>query len=319
MLHVICYVLYEKRLAICYMLHEKNFNMITPQTPAPNLAKSIGLHGQLFLKREDLHPFGSHKGRSIPLMIERYTAGGSRDFVISSSGNAALAAVKAVANHNQKHPGEPLRLTVYLGKKIDDAKFMAISDLTANDKNITVRQVSNPKQKAFAAAKNGGATNIRQSTDDTALNGYEELAQELAEIKNLSAVFVPTSSGTTAEGLFRGFKKLGLNPEIHIVQTPACHPFVAGAENILAAPSVATAIVDRVAHRLARIKTVLAESHGAGWIADNDEINEAIELVKRAENLDISPNSALSVAGLKKCVQNGRSFNGPVVCLISGR
>lgn len=293
--------------------------MITPQNTAPNLAKTIGLNAELFFKREDLHPLGSHKGRSIPLMIEKYAANGARDFVISSSGNAALAAVRAITGFNTARGEDPLKLIVYLGKNIDADKLKLISEAAGNDGRVLVKQVNNPKQEAFLAEKDGRVKNIRQSTDDSALAGYEELARELAEIVNLSAVFIPTSSGTTAEGLFAGFKKLGLNPAIYVVQTPACHPFISGIGEDTETPSIATAIVDHVAHRLARIKTVIAESNGGGWIADNEEITTAMAETKREEGLDISPNSALSIAGLKKCVQSGRTFAGPVVCLITGK
>ncbi len=39
--------------------------MITPQEEYPELAKEIVVP-RLFLKREDLHPLGSHKGRQSP-------------------------------------------------------------------------------------------------------------------------------------------------------------------------------------------------------------------------------------------------------------
>ena len=68
-----------------------SLQMITPQEPFPALAKAVGLT-DIYLKREDLHTYGSHKGRSIPVMIDHYLKEGSKNFAISSSGNAALAA-----------------------------------------------------------------------------------------------------------------------------------------------------------------------------------------------------------------------------------
>ena len=66
--------------------------MTTPLEQQAQLAEAIGI-SSLYFKREDLHPYGSHKGRSIPVMIEHYLASGDTRFAISSSGNAALAAV----------------------------------------------------------------------------------------------------------------------------------------------------------------------------------------------------------------------------------
>ena len=45
--------------------------MKTPQFPYSKLAQSIGV-SEVYLKREDLDHYGSHKGRSIPVMIEIY-------------------------------------------------------------------------------------------------------------------------------------------------------------------------------------------------------------------------------------------------------
>lgn len=291
--------------------------MITPQQLTPNLAESIGLKFSLYFKREDLHPYGSHKGRSLPLMVGKYAESGKRNFVISSSGNAALAAAKAIGEYNARSE-KKLNLKIFIGDKISLGKIERINDTAKENGNIIVRQTRNPKQMAFLMAKNDGAINLRQSTDDNALTGYVDLARELSEIQNLSAVFVPTSSGTTAQGLHLGFKKIGINPQIHIVQTNTCHPFVNSDESPEEGPSLASAISDKVGHRKTAIARVISESKGTGWVADNTEILEAMELVKHAEDIAISPNSALSVAGLKKAVSSGWKFNGPVVCLVTG-
>lgn len=296
--------------------------MLTPQLKYPKLASALKLSGDLYFKREDLHPFGSHKGRSIPLMITRYAKAGWTNFVISSSGNAALAALLAVKGYNAKHKKAPLTLKIFVGKKIAKDKQRMINDKTINDKNISINQVANPKQQAFLLEKSGLAKNLRQSTDNSALAGYEELAKELTKIKNLAAIFIPTSSGTTAEGLFLGFKNLNLKPQIHVVQTEACHPIASGFNPKLTAvntsTSLASAIVDKVAHRKEAVIKAAKANGGAGWIIDDKEIKAAMRLAKKYARINISPNSALSLAGLKKAILDGWKFNGAVVCLITG-
>lgn len=289
--------------------------MKTPQLPCPLLAKTLGLTSEVWLKREDLHPFGSHKGRSIPLMIAAPALAGARRFVISSSGNAALAAGRAVQEQNRAHPDRPLTLTIFVGKKINPAKLRVLKKLPSG---ITIIQTANPKQSAFQMDKSGAAQWLRQSTDDTALAGYHELAVELAEIKNLAAVFIPTSSGTTAQGLAEGFKKIGLQPQIHIVQTNAVHPFIPTADRRPPTASLADAIVDKVAPRKNKISEILKTSHGNGWVVGNKEIIAAQERAKKTCNLVISPNSALSIAGLAQAIHNGWRPTGAVVCLITG-
>jgi threonine dehydratase len=293
--------------------------MLTPQESFPKLAKAIGIP-EIILKREDLHPYGSHKGRSIPYMINEYTKQGYSDFVISSSGNAALAAAFAVNKHNKNNPDKKITLQIFVGQNIEKEKLKILENTIA-DKNITINQVERPKQSAFQLNKEGKIKNLRQSTDDLALYGYKSLADELSEIKNLQAIFIPTSSGTTAQALGNLFSKINLNPQIHIIQTCAC-PVISSEfdTNYYACDaSLAEAIVDNVAHRKEKVVKAIKNSHGFGWIVSDEEIKKAITLVKETTGIDISGNSALSVAGLMKAIKNDRKFDGSVVCLITGK
>lgn len=295
--------------------------MKTPQQPAVALAAALDLSGELYLKREDLHPYGSHKGRSIPLMIKEYHKQGIRHFVISSSGNAALAAICAVAQHNKNKPNDPLRLDVFIGKKIPAEKLQSLQKEIGNSTGITLDQVDNPKQHAFQLEKAGETKNLRQSTDDLALAGYQELTTELDKIPDLAAIFIPTSSGTTAQGLGIAFKHLTHKPQIHIVQTTSCHTIAEHWNTTAPATdtSIAGAIVDQVAHRKKKVIETIIESQGSGWIVTDEEISEAMLKVKQTEDIKISPNSALSVAGLNKAIKKGWTWSGPVACLITGK
>jgi threonine synthase len=310
--------------------------MKTPQLSYPQLSEALGTTAEVFLKREDLHNYGSHKGRSIPLMIKKYFDIGQRNFVISSSGNAALAALLYTENHNKNNSGDPIKLQIFVGKKIDQGKLSNLSPqggsaLGGNlNSFVNIDQVDNPKQQAFKLDKNGTHKLLRQSTDDSALEGYTELAEELNHIDNLSAIFIPTSSGTTAQALGKAFEKLKNKPQIHIVQTDFCHPIV---ESISVIPakagiqssiikvdrSIAGAIVDKIAHRKNQVVETIKQSNGSGWIVSDEEIKQAMNLVKKTCSIDISPNSSLSVAGLKKAINNEWKWNGPVVCLITGQ
>ncbi len=295
--------------------------MKTIQMPYGELSRALGLEYDVYLKREDQHKYGSHKGRSLPLMLKKYFKEDSlTNFVISSSGNAAIAAVHAVQSHNRNNP-EKLKLTVFIGEHINPEKLKTLMAIL-EDANIKIEQVSNPKQMAFQMDKKGEAKLLRQSIDDSALEGYVELAEELIKIPHLSAVFIPTSSGTTAEGLGKAFADLNKQIQIHIVQTTSCHPIVDAVkaiDNIKEEVSLADAIVDKIAHRKENVAKIIQETNGSAWIATNQEIKEIIELVEETCQLKISPNSALSVVGLKQTLKDKWKFSGPVVCLITGR
>jgi threonine synthase len=269
-------------------------------------------------------------------MIYNYVRDGARSFVISSSGNAALAAMMTVREYNESAE-EPITLTVYVGNNIPEHKLEKLQAICSplrggTQGGIVLEQVDRPKQAAFQAEKADSAINLRQSTDDSALFGYHSLAFELADIPNLAAIFVPTSSGTTAQGIAEGFERRYLEPQIHIVQTTSCHPIVdaisspmrGGQEGLASVipneeeQSLATAIVDNVAHRAARVVEIVREYHGSGWIATNADIQEAQALVREHCAIDISPNSALSIAGVIRAVQAEVVFEGAVVCLVCG-
>ncbi len=299
--------------------------MKTPQLPVPTLAAALGLTQELWLKREDLHHHGSHKGRAIPLMISEAVKAGKRSFVMSSSGNAVRSAIITVQNFNKNKPTEPLSLTIFVGEHIDPKKLDKIKQLITDTK-ITLTQSARPIQEAFTMEKEQAACLLRQSINETALLGYRDLAKEISKIPDLAAVFVPASSGTTAQGLFEGFSPGATAPEIHIVQTTTCHPLVDAWREATGLPpevvpeeiSLAGAIVDRVAHRRTTVVEAVVKSVGAGWIVTNAEIIAARELVKTTLNLSISPTSALGIAALTQAIKKHRTFKGAVVCVITG-
>lgn len=295
--------------------------MKTPQTRQPKLANELGVKN-LFFKREDKHPYGSHKGRSIPTMMVNYIREGIAKFIVSSSGNSALAAIRKAKEYNQQNKGQ-IQLKVFIGEKIDETKKKGLEQEIGNSSQIILEQVSRPKQTAFQLNKQKeDLVYLRQSRDNIAAFGYQELAKELDQILNLKAVFIPTSSGTTVEGLTEGFIMQKQSPELHIVQTEYCHPIAEEFDQRFSEKedlSIADAIVDKVAHRKQNVVEAVNKSGGSGWILKEKEIKQAKNLVESISGLDISYNSALSVAGVQKATKEGCTWDGTVCCLICGK
>jgi len=152
------------------------------------------------------------------------------------------------------------------------------------------------------------------------LIGYEPLAAELGEIKGAGAVMIGTSSGTTAQALAAYFTKKKLSIQVHIVQTSSCHPLSESFESYDGPDetSTADAIVDKTAHRKDVLIPLIEKTGGRGWVATNDDIRAAQELTEKHAGLEISANSALSVAGVMKATSIGWKFPGAVVCMICG-
>lgn len=271
----------------------------------------------LFFKREDLHPYGSHKGRSIPHMIDEYIKQGYSMFAISSSGNAALAAAFHIQHLNSMN-ADKVSIEILVGQKIKTSKLRKLEQFS--NEYIRITSHDRPIQTLFNITKDTKVKGLRQSNDDTSLVGYETLADELLEIPNLKSVFIGTSSGTTAQALLQFFSKKKKNIEVHLVQTSSCHDMVYDLTNDVAIDeqSLADAIVDHTAIRKNKLIKMVKDSGGSGWIASNEQILVAQEMTKKYTGVDISTNSALSVAGLMQAVYTGTNWNGAVACMICG-
>ena len=326
--------------------------MTTPLESYPDLAQAIGV-SSLYFKREDMHPYGSHKGRSIPHMIDEYRSRGETRFAISSSGNAALAAAMHIKKLNERtnevheeslgnDDFSPLELDIFVGNHIAPNKEDKLKAYASE--YIRILKKERPLQ-ALTEAMHSGARSLRQSTDDLALVGYESLGQEIADAfsqkgktkssksnvkseEKIGAIFIGTSSGTTAQALASFFlNKAQANespvstPQIHIVQTSTCHP-LADAFNSYDGPteeySDADAITDITALRKIALTPLIEKTGGSGWYATNEDIETAQMLVKKHAGIDISPNSALSVVGAMQSVYAGHNIDGAVICLICG-
>lgn len=292
--------------------------MITPQETNQKIAKAIGVPS-VYLKREDMHLYGSHKGRSIPRMIDHYIDMGKKRFALSSSGNAALAALRHTKSLNTK--GADISLDIFIGHHADEAKTSMLEAEVS--KGIRIEKSERPLQKLLEMTRLSNVVSLRQSTDDEALIGYYELAEELMDIKGLEAVFVGTSSGTTIQGLGERFAREGRTIKLFAIQTTACHPIADGFEEESRVKnkesSTAGAIVDRVAHRREAVSTLIRESGGSAYIVTDSEIEHARSLIGIHAGFEVTANGALALAGLIRSLTRGHTFTGPVALIICGK
>lgn len=289
---------------------------MTPLEHYPELAEALGL-GDLYFKREDLHPYGSHKGRSIPFMIDHYVLENETNFAISSSGNAALAAALHVRKLNDSSKRR-ISLDIFVGNNIAKPKLAKLQELAGENIRVLIKE--RPRQ-ALGEAVEAGARSLRQSTDDVALLGYESLAEEISELGGVGAVFIGTSSATTAQALGKYFIDNRLPIQVHVVQTSSCHPISDEFETFDVPPeqSSADAIVDRTGLRKKSVVPIIKKTGGRGWLATNDNILAAQSLTEKHTGLQISSNSALALVGAMQAAYMGYAITGSVICIITGR
>jgi threonine synthase len=159
------------------------------------LDRASGL--ELYLKREDLNPCGSHKARSLAYQISLALQRGERELIISSSGNAAVAAAAYSALAG-------IRLHAFVAPETHPVKLAELLHLGARV-IVSARALNAAKRAALAT----GLTNLRPSTNDTSIEGFKSIAFELYEqLGPLDAVFTFVSSGSSFCGIGRAYRQL---------------------------------------------------------------------------------------------------------------
>lgn len=283
---------------------------------------------KLYLKREDQNPTGSAKDRSLVYQISNYAGRDKTSFVISSSGNAAISAIAICKKYGYK-------LDVFISNAISSFKLQRIleeTDLQLENigseeadferENITLHFSKKPKSNAVKFCnEHSEYINLRGSTDEYAPVGFQTISYELIEqCPDADALFVPCSSGTTTKGLFDGYTNKQVSPPaLHIIQTTKIHPIakVFDTDCDRTDTSIATAISDRVANRKREAIQAIKKTNGYGWVVTDTQIQRAQTFLKQNCNAEVSYDSALTLAGLQKALDNGFSYKRPIL-LITG-
>lgn len=268
----------------------------------------------VYFKHEEKNPNNSFKDRSMAFWISKYNELGNREFVISSSGNAAVSAVSYCKLINA-------RLKIFVSKEIPKYKYEKILKVSETRKSIEVSKSSKPKSDAIKYSKRNNCINLRGSEDDFAIEGFKTLGYELYEQnKNIDAIFVCCSSGTSTIGISQGINKIFRHlPQIHIVQTTKINPIASEFDKdfIKTQKSIVNAVSDKVAKRKNEVVKIIKEFKGFGWIVSDQEIIEAKnELVKHGIKIE-GYNAYVSYTGYRKAVKKGGIYKNPV-CIISG-
>ncbi len=251
----------------------------------------------LYFKREDQNPTGSAKDRALPLQIENLIKGGFQSAVISSTGNAAIS-----ASYYCQQAGIPL--TVFVSPKINPAKLAIIKGNIIKSKK--------PISDAIKYSKANHSYLLRQSTDPSAQIGYGQIAKELlVQLPQISSLFIPIGSGTTLLGIS---KILPQNIKVFAVQ-PASNPTICSSFDQTYTPETKT-ITDALSVKYLPLKNEIIkniQSHrGSGIVVNNNEAINSLDFIKK---FNVSPESALTLAGFYKAQKKYKVGNFPVILL----
>jgi len=271
-------------------------------------ARELGLElgiAELWLKREDLSPTGSHKARSLGLMVSDLKARGISQAVISSSGNAAVAAAAfcSLAGIRLLSLVSPRTAAVKLSALLRQPQLVVVSE--------------HPVALLHHAVTAWGMADLRTSTNRLGSAAYRGIAAELVPEGPWQAVFAFANSGATVLGLAEGFNLLlaaSERPRMHLVEatpggelTRAWYPRGQRTE--------ASGVGDlgtRRSRLSPRVRRVVRESGGRGWRVGRAKMEEALALGER-HGVATSWEGLASLAAAREAAREGGGGRWAVV------
>lgn len=259
----------------------------------------------IYFKREDLNPTGSAKDRAMIFQIENLKKQGFNQAVISSTGNAAISA----AHYCQLNQ---INLTVFLSHKVNQKKLEIIKK-----NRCQINFSDKPISDAIKFAQKNNVYLLRQSTDPSALIGYQEIGKELLnELPKITSIFIPVGSGTTLLGISQA-----LNPSVKIYAIqPASNCPLSKVFDQDYQPEIEN-ITDAISVKYLPLKSqiifAIKTSGGTGLVIQNENILEAKDLLKLHQT-ETSLEGALALAGLKKAIKNNLEIGDYPVVILTG-
>ncbi len=292
----------------------------TPLEEDAELARRLGLE-QIYYKREDLNASGSIKGRSLGYQVSAASQRGDRALVISTSGNAGIAAAAYARKAG-------LKAFVFISPETEAGKVVELLE----QEPIVIRSRRAMRLAGYAAAKYR-LPNLRPSLDDASIEGFMSLAFELAEADDrIDAVFTYVTSGSSLLGLGRGFDtylklgKIRQLPRLFAVQSgeiaSVASEFEDNRELIAVAGTRsegqirAGALGTRSTRRKQELLDLLGRTGGSGIFVSEDEIAGSRALLTD-KGITTSLEGCASLAALRKTPGADR-FRRPVV-IFSGK
>lgn len=283
----------------------------TALEPAEELGIALGIPS-LRLKREDYSPTGSHKARYLGYLCSLLVARGVRQAVISSSGNAAIAAAAYASLGG-------IRLLSLVSPRTPRVKLERLRDYS----QLTVIS-DHPVALLHHAVHNWGLADLRGSVNPLAPNAYRGIAQELLEEAELAGVFLFSSSGAAALGLSQGFAQLlepAARPQVHVVEgTPGgelTRPWYSSGSRSPADSGLGD-LGSRRSRLAPAVRRAVRQSGGRGWRVGASDLEEVLDLGNR-HGLSTSWEGIGALAAMRQSFsETGPGSGGSWVAILTG-
>lgn len=284
----------------------------TPLLPTPRLARALGLR-KLSIKDEGCNPSGTFKDRGAAVAISRYVELGVKTVAHNSSGNAggswSLYAARAGITCVNLLPTDVQPASLQHCRASGQPAFLVENWHEAN------RMVSE-------ACERNSWFNICTLKEPYRLEGKKTMGLEIAEQlgwKMPAAIFYPMGGGLGAIAIFKAFDELtklgwleGRLPRLYVTQFEGCAPVVKAYNEGRDACSP-WGKIDIPPGGLrspnppgGRAVLALMRKHGGAAIAvSTHEALAAVDEMAREEGFFACPESATTVAGLRKALDLG--------------
>ncbi|MFC1856356.1 pyridoxal-phosphate dependent enzyme [Thermodesulfobacteriota bacterium] len=267
---------------------------------------------RIILKREDENPTGSHKARALSYQVSYYNSNGHKRLLISSSGNAAIAAAKYCSLAG-------IQLMSFVDKRTDAGKLLELKST-----GQPVIFCKKPINFAKYASRIFDIPNLRPSHDDLSIEPYKSIAFELFDEfdDKIDAVFMFPTSASSLIGMVKGYLQLRDElaliksvPKVIAVQTGNITSIArsfcedAAGEDVSVAGALGVKVTARTKEAVEHIRAL----GGSAIIVSADDIREADSILRDA-GIVTSMEGAACVAGAKRLKEYKN-----VVCILSGR
>lgn len=290
----------------------------TPLIKADNLAKTIGLNVELYLKYEGANPTGSFKDRGMTMAVSRAVEEGSSAIICASTGNTSASAAAYGAKAGLRTFVLIPDGYIALGKLSQAMMYGA--EVVAIDGNF-----DEALEAVIKLSENYPITLVN-SVNPYRIEGQKTAAFEVCDVLNKAPDYlcIPVGNAGNITAYWKGFKEYYDKKEIF--NLPKMYGFeaegsaaIVKGERIMKPETIATAI--RIGNPASwdHAANAARESGGIIDFVTDEEIINAYKLIASTEGVLAEPASAASVAGLIKSSNAGEINEGSsIVCVLTG-
>ncbi|MEA2098477.1 MAG: pyridoxal-phosphate dependent enzyme [Patescibacteria group bacterium] len=252
----------------------------------------------VYFKREDENFTGSLKDRSLAYQVSLAKQNNKKELVISTSGNAGIAA----AAYCQK---AGIKLYVFISPKTEKAKIKEMQKYSP----IIIKSKRAIRLANYLAAKYK-VENLRPSVNGSSIEGFKSIAFEIFEnLGKINAIFTFVTSGSSFVGIGRAYQYLLENKEIE--KMPRLYAVQNNDKS-----SIAGKLGIKNTRRQKEILKIIELTGGKIISVNNNEILEAKGILEK-NDIHTSLEGCASFAGIINATKKN-NFN-KIVCILSGK